>query len=161
MISHFFIDRPIFAAVLSIVLVIVGVVALLGLPVAQYPEVAPPTVQVSAIYPGANAQVVADTVASPIEQEVTGVEEMLYMSSKCTNDGQMYLDVTFKLGTDLNMAQVLVQNRVSIAEAKLPEEVKRQGITTKKKSPSILLCVNLISAKKKDPATGKDVINPE
>jgi multidrug efflux pump len=145
MISHFFIDRPIFASVLSIILVIVGVVALSQLPVAQYPEVAPPTVQVSAIYPGASAQVVADTVATPIEQEVNGVENMLYMSSKCTNDGQMYLDVTFALGTDLNMAQVLVQNRVSVAEAKLPEEVKRQGVTTKKKSPSILLCVNLVS----------------
>jgi multidrug efflux pump len=145
MISFFFIDRPIFAAVLSIVLVIVGLVALTQLPVAQYPEVAPPTVQVSAIYPGANAQVVADTVATPIEQEVNGVENMLYMSSQCTNDGQMYLNVTFALGTDLNMAQVLVQNRVSIAEAKLPDEVKRQGVTTKKKSPSILLCVNLIA----------------
>src|SRR5436305_548995 len=148
MISHFFIDRPIFAAVLSIVTVIVGVVALSQLPVAQYPEVAPPTVQVSAIYPGADAQVVADTVAAPIEQEVNGVENMLYMSSQCTNDGQMYLNVTFALGTDLNMAQVLVQNRVSVAEATLPEEVKRQGVTTKKKSPSILLCINLISSKK-------------
>src|SRR5262249_5958842 len=145
MISFFFIDRPIFASVLSIVLVIVGVVALSQLPVAQYPEVAPPTVQVSAIYPGANAQVVADTVAAPIEQEVNGVENMLYMSSKCTNDGQMYLDVTFALGTDLNMAQVLVQNRVSVAEAKLPEEVKRQEVTIKKKALSILLCANLIS----------------
>ena len=102
-------------------------------------------VQVSAIYPGANAKTVAETVATPIEQEVNGVERMLYMSSRCTNDGQMYLDVTFELGTNLDMAQVLVQNRVSIAEAKLPEEVKRQGVTTKKKSPSILLCVNLIS----------------
>jgi multidrug efflux pump len=145
MISHFFIDRPIFAAVLSIVIVIVGVVALSQLPVAQYPEVAPPTIQVSAIYPGASAQVVADTVATPIEQEVNGVENMLYMSSQCTNDGQMYLNVTFALGTDLNMAQVLTQNRVSVAEAKLPDEVKRQGVTTKKKSPSILLCVNLIA----------------
>jgi multidrug efflux pump len=145
MISHFFIDRPIFAAVLSIIIVIVGMVALSQLPVAQYPEVAPPTVQVSAIYPGADAQVVADTVATPIEQEVNGVENMLYMSSQCTNDGQMYLNVTFQLGTDLNMAQVLTQNRVSVAQAKLPDEVKRQGVTTKKKSPSILLCINLIS----------------
>src|ERR1051325_4496369 len=147
MISHFFIDRPIFATVLSIVFLIVGGIALTKLPIAKYPEVTPPTVQVTATYPGANAKTVADTVAFPIEQEVNGVENMLYMSSKCTNDGQMYLDVTFALGTDLNMAQVLVQNRVSVAESKLPEEVKRQGVTTKKKSPSILLCVNLISEK--------------
>jgi multidrug efflux pump len=145
MFSNFFIDRPIFATVLSIVIVILGVVAFTQLPVAQYPEVAPPVVQVSAIYPGANAKTVADTVATPIETEVNGVERMLYMSSKSTNDGQMYLDVTFEVGTNLDMAQVLVQNRVSIAEAKLPEEVKRQGVTTKKKSPSILLCVNLTS----------------
>src|SRR3954464_2368607 len=145
MFTHFFIDRPIFSAVLSIVIVIVGTVALTQLPVAQYPEVAPPTITVTANYPGATAKVVADTVATPIEQEVNGVENMIYMSSRCTNDGQMLLDVTFKLGTNLDMAQVLVQNRVKIAEAKLPEDVKRQGVTTKKKSPSILLCVNLIS----------------
>src|SRR5437762_2732921 len=144
MISHFFLDRPIFATVLSIVILIVGVVALTQLPIAQYPEVAPPTVQVTATYPGANAKTVADTVATPIEQEVNGVERMLYMSSKCTNDGQMNLDVTFELGTNLDTAQVLVQNRVSIAQAKLPDEVKRIGVTTKKKSPSILLCVNII-----------------
>jgi multidrug efflux pump len=154
--SRFFIDRPIFAAVLSIVIVIVGVVALVKLPVAQYPEVAPPTISVTANFPGANALDVAENVATPIEQEVNGVENMIYMLSKCTNDGQMILDVTFTPGTDLNMAQVLVQNRVSVAEAKLPEEVKRQGVTTKKKSPSILLCVNLISEKEKDPKTGKE-----
>src|SRR3982751_2345606 len=145
MFTHFFIDRPIFATVLSIVFVIVGTVALTQLPIAQYPEVAPPTISVTANYPGANAKVVADTVATPIEQEVNGVENMIYMSSRCTNDGQMLLDVTFKLGTNLDMAQVLVQNRVKIAEAKLPEEVKRIGVTTKKKSPAILLCINLIS----------------
>src|SRR4029079_67248 len=100
--------------------------------------------------------VVADTIATPIEQEVNGVENMIYMSSRCTNDGQMLLDVTFKLGTNLDMAQVLVQNRVKIAEAKLPEDVKRQGVTTKKKSPSILLCINLVSEKEKDTATGKE-----
>ncbi|HYV39688.1 MAG TPA: efflux RND transporter permease subunit, partial [Gemmataceae bacterium] len=152
--SRFFIDRPIFAAVLSIVIVVVGVVAYKKLPVAQYPEVAPPTISVTANFPGANALDVAENVATPIEQEVNGVENMIYMLSKCTNDGQMILDVTFKPGTDLNMAQVLVQNRVSVAEAKLPDEVKRQGVTTKKKSPSILLCVNLISEKEKDAATG-------
>jgi multidrug efflux pump len=145
MISRFFIDRPIFATVLSIVIVILGMVALSQLPIAQYPDVAPPTVQVTATYPGANAVTVAETVATPIEQEVNGVERMLYMSSKCTNDGQMMLDVTFELGTNLDTAQVLVQNRVAVAEAKLPEEVKRIGVTTKKKSPSILMCVNLIS----------------
>src|SRR5947209_2124288 len=156
MFSHLFIDRPILATVLSVVIVIVGTVALTQLPIAQYPEVAPPTITVTANYPGANAKVVADTVATPIEQEVNGVENMIYMSSRCTNDGQMLLDVTFKLGTNLDMAQVLVQNRVKIAEAKLPEDVKRQGVTTKKKSPSILLCVNLISEKETDPKTKKD-----
>lgn len=148
MIARFFVDRPVFATVLSIVIVMLGGISLLQLPVAQYPEVAPPTIQITAVYPGANAQVVADTVAAPIEQEVNGVEGMMYMSSRCTNDGVMSLDVTFKLGTDIDQAQVQVQNRVAIAEAKLPEETKRQGITTKKKSPSILLAVNLVA---KDP----------
>ncbi len=150
MISHFFIDRPIFATVLSIVILIVGGVALPQLPIAQYPDVSPPTIQVTATYPGANAKTVADTVAFPIEQEVNGVERMLYMSSKCTNDGQMNLDITFELGTNLDTAQVLVQNRVAVAEAKLPEDVKRIGVTTKKKSPSILMCVNIISSKRPD-----------
>src|SRR6476660_9297018 len=150
---HFFIDRPIFAGVISIVITLVGLIALSTLPIAQYPEIAPPTITVTANYPGANAKVVAETVATPIEQEINGVENMIYMSSRCTNDGQMLLDVTFKLGTNLDMAQVLVQNRVKIAEAKLPEDVKRQGVTTKKKSPSILLCVNLISEKVTDPGT--------
>lgn len=145
MFATIFIDRPIFASVLSIVIVLLGMVALNSLPIAQYPEIVPPTIQISATYPGASAKVVADTVATPIEQEVNGVENMLYMFSKSTNDGQMYLDVTFNVGTDLNMAQVLTQNRVAIAEAKLPEEVKRQGVTTKKKSPAILLCINLVA----------------
>ena len=145
MLSKFFIDRPIGAWVVFFVVIILGVVALLRLPVAQYPEVAPPTISVVAVYPGADARTVAATVATPIEQEINGVENMLYISSQCTNDGQMSLTVTFALGTDLDMAQVLVQNRVSIALPKLPEEVRRQGVITKKKSPSILLCVNLVS----------------
>src|SRR5215475_14345358 len=135
MLARFFVDRPIFATVLSIAIVIVGLVSLTRLPIAQYPEIAPHTITVTANYPGANASVVADTVASPIEQEVNGVENMIYMSSRCTNDGQLTMDVTFALGTNLDMAQVLVQNRVSIAEAKLPDVVKRQGVTTKTKSP--------------------------
>ena len=110
--SHFFIDRPIFASVLSIVIVLVGGLALIGLPIAQYPQIAPPTVVVSTVYPGANAKVVAATVATPIEQEVNGVENMLYMSSQSTNSGAMSLTITFKPGTDLDEAQVQVQNRV-------------------------------------------------
>ncbi|HEV3343902.1 MAG TPA: efflux RND transporter permease subunit, partial [Pirellulales bacterium] len=146
MFSRFFIDRPIFAAVLSIVMVIAGTIAVVALlPTSLYPEVVPPVVQVTASYPGANAQVVADTVAAQIEQQVNGVERMLYMSSQCTNDGNMTLDVTFELGTNVDIAQVLVQNRVAIAEPRLPEAVKQQGVTTKKKSPAILLVVNLFS----------------
>src|SRR5262249_17029090 len=129
-ISRFFIDRPIFAAVISIVTVIVGAIAYLSLSVAQYPDVVPPTIVVTATYPGAPPEVIAQTVATPIEQEVNGVEDMLYMSSQSTTDGQMQLTITFKLGTDLNMAQVLVQNRVAIAEPRLPEDVRRLGITT-------------------------------
>ena len=147
--ASFFIDRPVFATVLSIVILIVGGVAMIGMPIAQYPDVVPPTVLVQTIYPGASAQVVADTVTTPIEQEINGVEGMLYMASKSTNDGQSTIEVTFKLGTDIDQAQVLTQNRVAVALAKLPEEVKRQGVTTKKKSPNILLCVNLVSPDKR------------
>ncbi len=145
MFSNFFINRPIFASVLSIVIVLAGGIALFTLPVAQYPDITPPTVEVSAAYPGANAQVVADTVAAPIEQQVNGVEGMMYMSSQCTNDGNYTLTVTFKPGSDLNISQVLVQNRESLAEPILPELVKRRGISVKKKSPNVLMIVNLFS----------------
>jgi multidrug efflux pump subunit AcrB len=153
MFARFFIDRPIAAWVLSIVIVLGGLAALVVLPIAQYPEITPPSVQVTCQYPGASAVVVADTVAAPIEQQVNGVERMLYMSSQSTNDGGYNLTVTFELGTDLNMAQVLVQNRVNQALPTLPDVVKATGVTVNKQSPSILLVVNLFA--KDDPATHK------
>jgi multidrug efflux pump len=145
MFTRFFIDRPIFASVLSIIVCLAGLVAVFGLPIAQYPEITPPTVEVAAIYPGANATTVADTVAAPIEQQVNGVEDMMYMSSRSTNDGTYALTVTFKPGTDLNIAQVLVQNRVNLAQPVLPELVRRRGVLVKKKSPTQLMIVNLFS----------------
>ena len=152
MFSRFFIDRPIFATVLSIVITLAGGVAVFNLPVAQYPDVAPPTVQVTAYYPGANAYTLRDTVASPIEEQVSGVEGMLYMSSQCTNNGTYTLTVTFKLGMDSDIAQVLVQNRVSLALPVIPPLVQSEGITVQKQSPNTLLIVNIIGeGDKNDP----------
>jgi len=145
MLSRFFIQRPIFAGVIAIVIVLIGGITIPILPVEQTPDITPPTVVVKASYPGASADVVAETVAAPIEQEVNGVEHMLYMSSKCSSDGSMELTVTFEVGTDADMASVLVQNRVAIALPKLPEEVQRQGVTTKKQSTSIVLIASLVS----------------
>ena len=145
MLSKFFIDRPVFANVIAIITVILGVVAMYGLPVEQYPKITPPTVQVTTVYPGANARVLAETVAAPVEQQVNGVEGMLYMSSNCSADGSYALTITFDIGVDLDTAQVLVQNRVAIAEPLLPEEVRRQGISVKKQSTDIILVVSLVS----------------
>ncbi len=143
--SRFFISRPIFAAVIAIVITIVGAIAYLALPVSQYPDIVPPTVTVTAAYPGASAETVAETVAAPIEQEINGVDDMLYQSSQSTGDGNVTITVTFKSGTDLDAAQVLVQNRVAVAVPRLPTEVQRLGVVTRKTSPDFLMVVNLIS----------------
>lgn len=146
---RFFIDRPIFAIVLSVLMVLAGIVAFFQLPLSEYPAVTPPTVQVTASYPGANPKVIAETVAAPLEQAITGVEGMLYMSSQSATDGRMILTVTFAQGTNADMAQIQVQNRVSRALPRLPEEVQRQGVVTQKTSPDILMVVHLLSPDKR------------
>src|SRR5713101_253300 len=144
-ISRFFIQRPIFAAMLSALILLVGLIALPSLPISEYPQVVPPTIVVRATYPGANPKTIAETVASPLEQAINGVEDSLYMFSQATGDGVMTLTVTFKLGTDIDKAQVQVQNRVSQSLPKLPEEVRRLGVTTVKQSPDLTMVVHLFS----------------
>src|SRR4051812_42938971 len=143
--SKFFIDRPIFAAVISVLIFVAGLLALRAMPISEYPEVVPPSVVVRAQYPGANPKVIAETVATPIEEQINGVENMLYMGSQATTDGQLTLTVTFRLGTDPDKAQQLVQNRVSQAEARLPEEVRRLGLTTTKGATDLTMVVHLLS----------------
>ena len=145
MFSAFFIDRPKFAFVIAIVITLAGIISLQALPIAEFPQITPPVVRVSASYPGANAQVLEETVAQPLESQVNGVEGMIYMSSKSANDGSYVLNVTFETGIDGDIAQVNVQNRVTQATPLLPEEVKRQGVNVKKQSTSMLLVVNLYS----------------
>src|SRR5947209_5298666 len=134
MFSHFFIDRPIFASVLSIVITLAGAVAAVNLPLAQYPPITPPCINVQCTYPGANGEDVADSVAAPIEQQINGVEDMLYMVSQSNNDGSYNLTVTFKPGVDLNFAQVLVQNRINLPMPSLPDALQRPGVTTRKRT---------------------------
>src|ERR1700750_2177927 len=141
--THFFIDHPRFATVLSIFLTLFGLGALTILPIAQYPEIVPPTVQVTTSYPGASAETIARTVATPLEQQINGVENMLYMGSQSTGDGRLTVTVTFRIGTDLNVAQMLTQNRVDNALSRLPEDVQRLGVQVRKSTPNILLAVHL------------------
>src|SRR6478736_7315538 len=143
--SRFFIDRPIFAAVLSIVIFSAGLIAMLTLPISEYPEVVPPSVVVRAIYPGANPRTLSEAVATPLEEQINGVENMLYMQSQGTSDGVLTMTVTFRVGTDIDLAQVQVQNRVSQALPRLPEEVRQLGVTTVKSSPNITMVVHLVS----------------
>src|SRR3954471_15011123 len=143
--SNFFIRRPIFAGVLSTLILVIGFIAMWRLPISEYPEVVPPTVVVQATYPGANPKTISETVAAPLEQAINGVEDSLYMFSQATSDGVMTLTITFKIGTDLDNAQVQVQNRVSQAQPKLPEEVRRLGVTTTKASPDLTMVVHLFS----------------
>ncbi|MDI6839006.1 MAG: efflux RND transporter permease subunit, partial [Rhizobiaceae bacterium] len=144
-ISRFFVDRPVFAAVLSILILVAGLIGVRSLPISEYPEVVPPSIIVRASYPGANPTVIAETVATPLEEQINGVEDMLYMSSQATSDGVLTVTVTFKLGTDPDKAQQLVQNRVAQAEPRLPAEVRALGLTTAKSSPDFIMVVNLVS----------------
>ncbi len=144
-ISRFFVDRPVFAGVLSVLIVVAGLIGMRALPISEYPEVVPPSIVVRATYPGANPKVIAETVATPLEEQINGVENMLYMSSQATSDGVMTLTVTFKLGTDPDKAQQLVQNRVSQAEPRLPAEVRSLGVSTVKSSPDLMMVVHLVS----------------
>src|ERR1700726_4490361 len=143
--SHFFVDRPIFASVISIIVTLVGFISFRALPVTEYPEIAPPTVNVTASYAGASAEVIAQTVAAPIEQEINGVDNMLYVVSQATGNGALSINVVFKPGTNIDQAQVLVQNRVSVAEPRLPEDVRRLGIAVRKASPDLMMVVHMTS----------------
>ena len=143
--SHFFIDRPIFAAVISIVITLVGIVGYVRLPVTQYPDVVPPSINVSLNYPGASPEILMDTAIAPLEQEINGVENMIYMSSQCNADGSASITVTFEVGTNIDTAQVLVQNRVEVAKPRLPEDVRNIGVSVKKRSPDMLVVANIYS----------------